>query len=98
MLRKGCQCAGNNVSAENQKRDKEDLSKPSLGQSTSNTLTQDHPEYCGKHGTEGKNAIRNSENVGSLQCERKRQGRRRKQYSHGLDEYVPREPDRVKKH
>src|SRR4030088_1901798 len=82
LLGKGCQCASNNVSAENQKRDKENLSKPSLGQSTSNTLTQDHPEYCGKHCTEGKNAVRDSQNVGFLQCDRERQSRRRKQYSH----------------
>src|SRR5882762_11314415 len=98
VLRKGCQCAGNNVSAENQKRDEENLSKPSLGQSTSNTLTQDHPEYCGKYGTEGKNAVLDSQNVGFLQCNRKRQSRRRKQHSHCLDEHVPWEPDSLKKH
>src|SRR3954466_7910502 len=98
MLRKGCQCASNNVSAENQKRDKENLSKPSLGQSTSNTLTQDHPEYCGKYGTDGKKAVLDRQNVGCLQCDRKRQRRRRKQNSHCLDEHVPRESDRLKKH
>src|SRR5688572_15312828 len=65
----GCQCANNNVGAEHQKRDKENLSEPSLGQSISNTLTQDHPGYCGKHGAEGKNAVLDSQDIGPLQCD-----------------------------
>ena len=60
LLLKECQRASHDVDSEQQERDKENLSKPLLGQSISNTLTQYHPDYCGKYGTGGKNAVLDS--------------------------------------